>query len=291
MQRVLIAGATGYLGRYVVRAFSEAGYTVRVLVRNADKLKKTGVALAPAVFDDVHETVVGDVTRPETLAAAVEDVDIVFSSVSLMMPKGKLTWHDVDYLGNKNLLAAAQAANVQQFIYISVFNGAAMRRIPIVKAHEDFVDALKASGMDYRIIRPTGFFSDMTQFLQMATKGRVYLFGNGQHRLNPIHGADLAAVCVQAAADDVREINVGGPKIYLQDDIASTAFAALQQKPKTTHIPRFVMHVVIGLMRPFAPRMAQLIRFFMAGSSADFIAPAYGSHTLEEHFAAVASAK
>ena len=46
--------------------------------------------------------------------------------------------------------------------------------------------------MAYQIIRPNGFFSDMKDFLEMANGGRVYLFGNGQYKLNPIHGSDLA---------------------------------------------------------------------------------------------------
>lgn len=51
--------------------------------------------------------------------------------------------------------------------------------------------------MDYCIVRPTGFFSDMKDFLDMAKDGRVYLFGNGQLKMNPIHGEDLATEIVK----------------------------------------------------------------------------------------------
>jgi len=60
---------------------------------------------------------------------------------------------------------------------VSVFDGPNLPHLVIVKAHEDFVDELKASGMNYAVIRPTGYFSDMGQFFDMARKGRVYLFG------------------------------------------------------------------------------------------------------------------
>jgi uncharacterized protein YbjT (DUF2867 family) len=75
---------------------------------------------------------------------------------------------------------------------VSVFNGPNLRHLDIVRAHEDFVDVLKASGLDYSVIRPTGFFSDMSEFYKMARRGRVYLLGRGNNRVNPIHGADLA---------------------------------------------------------------------------------------------------
>jgi uncharacterized protein YbjT (DUF2867 family) len=42
-----------------------------------------------------------------------------------------------------------------------------------------FVEQLKKSGLDYCVVRPNGFFSDMTDFYKIARKGRVYLFGNG----------------------------------------------------------------------------------------------------------------
>ena len=56
----------------------------------------------------------------------------------------------------------------------------------------------RKSGLDYAVIRPTGYFSDMSENLKMAKSGRVYLIGDGYHKINPIHGADLAKVCVDA---------------------------------------------------------------------------------------------
>ena len=50
---------------------------------------------------------------------------------------------------------------------------------------------LQASGLSHPIIRPTGYFSDMGEYFPMAKSGRAYLVGDGQKRLNPIHGADL----------------------------------------------------------------------------------------------------
>ena len=54
-------------------------------------------------------------------------------------------------------------------------------------------------------MRPNGFFSDMKDFLEMAKKGRVYLFGDGQFKLNPIDGKDLAVVCVDKMIDGNKE--------------------------------------------------------------------------------------
>lgn len=67
MKRVLVAGATGYLGRYLVKELKRQGYFVKVLVRNPDRLSRPGDFLAPAVGEDVDEIAIGDLTQPNTL--------------------------------------------------------------------------------------------------------------------------------------------------------------------------------------------------------------------------------
>lgn len=178
MKRVLIAGATGYLGRYVAEVCKQRGYIVRALGRSEEKL-----ASIKHLVEEVH---LGEVTDPESLASLCDGVDIVFSSIGITRQKDNLTFHDVDYQGNCNLLNEALRAGVKKFVYVSVFNGPNLLHLDIVKAHQDFVSRLKGSGMDYSVIRPTGYFSDTSEFLKMAQKGRVYLVGTGQNRMNPL---------------------------------------------------------------------------------------------------------
>ena len=100
--------------------------------------------------------------------------------------------------------------------------------LKICDAKERFVEQLQASGTEYCIIRPNGFFSDMTEFYTMAKKGRVYLFGNGELKTNPIHGEDLAAVCVEAIDKSDQEIKVGGPETLTHNEIATLAFETVR---------------------------------------------------------------
>ena len=227
MQKVLVAGATGYLGRFVVQEFRRRGYWVRALARNPGKLEQTGPFLEPAVMDQINEVFIGQVTRPETLDGLCDGIDIVFSSIGITRQKDKLTFQDVDYQGNKNILNIALAKSVEKFIYASVFNAHMFEYLEIVKAHEDFVRDLQDCGLDYAVIRPTSYFSDMSEFLRMAKSGRVYLIGNGENRINPIHGVDLAEVCVNAVTARGHEIPVGGPVTYRMREIAVLAYAAL----------------------------------------------------------------
>ena len=71
--KVLVAGATGYLGGYVARELKARGYFVRALARSPAKLE--------AIRDCLDEIVEAEVTRPETLAQVCGGIDVVFSSV------------------------------------------------------------------------------------------------------------------------------------------------------------------------------------------------------------------
>jgi uncharacterized protein YbjT (DUF2867 family) len=88
MQKVLVAGATGYLGKFVVQAFKKKGCWVRALARKAQKLEEAGPYLEPAVKDQVDEIFVGEVTQPETLKGVCDDIDIVFSSIGITRQRG-----------------------------------------------------------------------------------------------------------------------------------------------------------------------------------------------------------
>jgi uncharacterized protein YbjT (DUF2867 family) len=167
---------------------------------------------------------------------------------------------------------------------VSVFNGPNLPHLAIVKAHEDFVDVLIASGMDYAVIRPTGFFSDMGEYMKMARKGRVYLFGDGTNRINPIHGADLAVSCVDAVDGIDTEIDVGGPEIFTHRQIAEIALGALGKPPMISSIPVWVMRPLISVTKLFNRHEGELLAFLTTAMSIDAVAPTSGERTLEAHF-------
>jgi uncharacterized protein YbjT (DUF2867 family) len=276
MKRILVAGATGYLGGFVAREFKSQGYFVRALSRSAEKLNN----LDPAP----DEIVQGEITRPETITHVCDDIDIVFSSVGITRQKDKLTFQDVDYQGNKNLLEVALRAGVKKFVYVSVFNGPNLKHLAIAKAHEDFVAALKSSGINYAVIRPTGYFSDMTEFLKMAQKGRIYLIGKGANQCNPIHGADLAKACVAAVEGEHQEIDVGGPQIMTYREIAELAFASLDKSPRISSVPSWLMKATVMLTKIFSKHQGELLAFFTTVMTSDVVAPATGTHTLKDHY-------
>ncbi len=277
MKKVLVAGATGYLGQFVVKTFKARGYWIRALGRNAEKL-------AP-VKGYADELFIGEVTDPDSLAGLCDGIDIVFSSVGITRQKDGLTYKAVDYQANRNLLSLAAAAGVSQFMYVHVLHAEQLRHIKMVQAKQAFVDELKRSTLDHKVICPTGFFSDMEEILGMARSGRVYLFGDGSNRINPIHGADLAEVCVDALARPESQIDVGGSEVFTYREIAELAFNVLKQREKITCVPKHLVSATVGALRWLTPAKTYgPLQFMVSVMTMDLIGQAHGQRRLADHF-------
>ncbi len=277
--RVLVAGATGYLGSRIVTRLKERGYWVRVLVRRPEQ------AAALAVADDA---VVAQVTEPDSLAGICDGVGTLYSSLGITRQHDGVGYRQVDYGGNAALLREAERAGVRRFAYVSVLHGPEMRgRVRLAAAKEQFVDELRASPIPSTIIRPTAYFSDMEAFLDMARKGWVFVIGDGTRSMNPMSGEDLAVACVKGVESGARELEVGGPDVLSHNEIVRLAFDAAGRKPRMIRIPTWAAAGLGGALARTTPeRVYGPVQFFLAVMARDMVAPAHGSDHLESFFAA-----
>lgn len=275
-RKILLAGATGYLGKFIAQELIEKDYETKIIVRNKEKIRPNVPSL---------EIIEAQVTKPETLKDISKGIDVVISSIGITRQKDGLTYMDVDYQANVNLIDEAKRNGVKKFIYISVLNGEKLRHLKICEAKEKLGDYLKSSGLDYCIVRPNGFFSDMADFLKMAKGGKVYLFGDGKLKLNPIHGKDLAKEVVNAINQDKKEINIGGPDLLSQNEIAELALKAYGKAIKIIHLPDWIRKITLWSVRTFtSSKTYGPIEFFMTTMVMDMTAPQYGNHKLEDFF-------
>jgi len=282
-EKILLAGATGYLGQYILAELLKKEYPTRIVVRNKAKI-------APALLTHpLLEVVEAEVTQPQTLQGVCKGVHKVISTVGITQQKDGLTYEQVDYGANKNLLDEAMREGVQKFVYVSVFKGEMMRHIAIGAAKERFVDALKVSGLDYCIVRPSGFYSDMGNFLKMAKGGKVRLFGKGQYAMNPIHGEDLAEVCVAQLESAEKEVNVGGAEVFTHTEIARLAFEVLHKPVKISYSPDWLRRFILKIGKYLMPNSAYgTVEFVFTVMAMDSVAPMkVGKHRLKAHFEAI----
>ncbi|MNL49085.1 hypothetical protein D3C87_1719910 [compost metagenome] len=125
----------------------------------------------------------------------------------------------------------------------------------------------------------------MHDFLSMASSGRVYLFGKGDKKLNPIDGEDLAKVCIEKMEGEEKEYAVGGPDVLSQRQIAELAFKALGKKATISYLPDFLRVLIIKGFRLFtSSRTIGPYEFFLTAMANDNVAPLYGEKHLEDFF-------
>lgn len=261
-----------------MRELHAAGYEVRAIVRGEHQR---------AELEPFAHVVLGQATDPETLVGLIDGCDAVFSSLGITRQRDGLTYEDVDYQANLNLMREAEHAGASSFLYVSVLRGDEMRDVRLIAAKERFVDALVASSLRSCIIRPSGFFSDMKDFLEMARRGRAYLLGDGSSKLNPIHGQDLAIACIRAWGEGAPVAHIGGPRTYTHDELAEVAFNALNKKPKIWHLPTWIVPIVLFFLQWFASSSTYgPVEFFLSAMTrGDMVGDACGAHTLEDFFA------
>jgi uncharacterized protein YbjT (DUF2867 family) len=275
MPSVLIAGATGYLGRFLCATFRSRGYHVTALVR--DKRRAADL--------QADKLIEAEATNPETLCGVMDGIDLVVSALGITRQADGLSYKEVDFGANLSLLREAERAEVKRFGYIHVLKAQAMRHVPLVSAKADFVDVLQASGIASTVIAPSGYFSDMGAFLSMARAGRVWLFGSGAKRINPIHGADLAQAVVDATEAECGWLDVGGPEVFTQAEIAELAFAALDRPARTTRLPDVLRKAALAVLPWATPRRVHgPAQFFLTALALDMVGVEHGTRRLSEHF-------
>lgn len=275
--RILVAGSTGYLGGHLVRELLKKEAPFKALARSKSKLLGMGVKELQII--EARATV------PEDLKGCCDEVDVVISCLGITRQKDGLKYEDVDFQANLNLLREAENTGVEKFIYVSAFNAPKYRDVRLLKAKEDFAEVLLASKkLKPYVVRPNGFFIDIKEFYAMAKTGRVYLFGKGDVRLNPIHGEDLARYCLEIMNKDGREYDIGGPDILSGNEIAQLAFDVLNRPEKISHLPDWIRRLSLFFARHLPEKLTGPAEFFLTAMGQDMIAPIYGEKSLGDYF-------
>lgn len=224
---VLIIGATGSIGRLAVAEALRQEYRVRALVRDEARARR--------VLPQGVELVVGDVTRPETLAPAVEEIDAVILTVNADSG-GKAASEAVYYTGTRDLLHAIGASKVRIALMTTI--GVTVREGAYNRANEGHdwkrraERLVRASGRDYTIVRPSWFdYNDADQ------QKLVMLQGDTRRSGTPADGAVARAQIARVLIDSLSSTAANRKTFELiteiggeQQDLTSL-FAALKLDP------------------------------------------------------------
>ena len=235
---VLVTGATGFVGRHVVHALRGRDVAVRALVR--DPRRGSRLAAWGATF------AAGDVTDPASLRAAVAGVDAVIHLVAII--KGsRADFERVMAQGTRDLVAAARESGVRRLVLASALglDERTKDAVPYFAAKWEMEEAVKASGVEHAIFRPSFIFGKdggaLPTFIRLARFAPVTpVVGSGTQRLQPIWVEDVAeyyarAIDLPQAAG--RTFELGGPDAPTWNEFWDRLKRVLGVRRPSLHVP------------------------------------------------------
>lgn len=207
---ILVAGATGMLGGMIARRLLARGSDVRILVRPGSPYQ--------ALVDAGARPAEGDLKDPASLAAACAGVDAVVTTANSAARGGADNPETVEHAGNRNLIDAARAAGVRQFIFVSVLGASEESPVPFIQGKARTEAHLRASGLPHTILAPNMFMEIWMPTIigGLVRAGRpVTLVGEGRRKHTFVSAGDVAAFATAAvghAAATNRYLPIGGPE-------------------------------------------------------------------------------
>lgn len=165
MPTTLVAGATGYLGRYIVAELHRRGHTVRAIVRDRGRAAVEGAYGAPSLDGLVDDWAVGNVTDSTFTQDVAAGVDHVVSALGVTRQKAD-PW-SIDNRANQSILASTLRHGASSFTYINAL-GAETCPAELTRAKTAFARALESANIRSTVINPSAYFSDAAELLAMA---------------------------------------------------------------------------------------------------------------------------
>jgi uncharacterized protein YbjT (DUF2867 family) len=242
--KVLVTGATGFVGPAVANAIADAGHEVRVLERKPGSWRDAGIRC--------REAVQGDVTDADSLRRATGGMEVVVHLVAIRQGKRE-QFERIMVEGTRNLIAAAKEAGARRFVLMSALGVTEETKdlVPYYGAKWAMEQDTKTSGLEHVIFRPSFIFGRdggiLPTFLKLAKLSPfTAIMGSGKQRIQPVWIDDAGAYFAQAvdkpeAAN--RTFEFGGPDVVDWNELWRRIRALLGIRRRPT------LHMPIGLMR------------------------------------------
>lgn len=234
--KILVVGATGFLGMEVCRQLAANHKNVVGLVRKTSAEEKV-----KALKQWGLQFVEGDLKDKSSIKKALQGVDTVISTASSTFSRQDGdSIQSVDNEGQANLVDEATAAGVKQFVFVSF--SFMPDAFPLQSAKERAEKKLKASGMNYSIIKPSFF---MEAWLSPAIgfdfpNAKATIYGDGKNKISWIAITDVAAFTVATVDNPAAKnkvIEIGGPEVLSPLEVVSIFEKAGGKKFELQHVP------------------------------------------------------
>ncbi|MDX2096528.1 MAG: SDR family oxidoreductase [Leptolyngbyaceae cyanobacterium bins.59] len=272
----LVTGATGGLGRRIVRMLRERDQSVRAFVRLNSRygdLEQRGA-----------EIFIGDLQRERAIQRACQGVEWVISAHG---SGGEA--QAIDYQANVDLIDYAKEAGAKHFVFISVLGAdRGYEDAPTFKAKYAVEQYLQSSGLNYTILRPSGFASNLLPLAERFRQTGIYLLlGDPQNRSSIVSTDDLARIAITSPTVPAacnRVFAVGGPQILERGEIPRIFGRIFNRDPILLNPPLLAVDGVRNLLGWVNPESSRSLGTFRTLLANEFFCSPTEIDTLETTF-------
>lgn len=258
--RVFLTGATGYVGRQIVRDLLSAGHTVSALVR------KGSAGKLPREVEGSVTIVTGNLQEPGSYASALESAEACINLPGLLreFPESGITFEGVHYLGTKALVDEAAKKRAMRFIQMSALG---VRDGAVTKYQQTKYKAeayLRSSTLRWTIFRPSlmfgneregfaNFMSVLRDLLRMIPFV-VPVLGDGNYRFQPVAVQNVSEGFVKSLAQDEcigKAYDVAGPDRYTYNELLDIVTSVTGKQKLKLHQPMALMKSAASMLGGF----------------------------------------
>lgn len=254
---IVVTGASGYVGSHITRRLVEKGKPVRAMVRSVELAKKE-----QRLSDLAIDWIAGDVTRPETLAAVMQNATAVIHTVAVAIEKGDRSYEAINHQGTVNVVEAAQKAGIRRFINLSQLGADAQLPYRFLASKGKAQDVVAASGLDWTAFRPSVIWGPEDEFantfarLIPLTPFIFPIVGDQNSKFQPVWVDDVAACVVKSLEDPAtigNQYELGGPEILTLEEIERRTLLAMGSKRAMIHFPLWLLKPIVTLLEKLLP--------------------------------------
>ncbi|OGQ51589.1 MAG: hypothetical protein A3J24_00925 [Deltaproteobacteria bacterium RIFCSPLOWO2_02_FULL_53_8] len=252
---IFVTGATGFVGANLLERLINDGHRVRALIRRPQA--------AGSVESKGCESVIGDVRDAQSLLTAITPpVDTVIHLVGVLFETKGASFNEMHLRSTVNVINACLKKGVKRYIHISALGTRKDARSSYHRTKWAAEEAVRSSGLDYTIFRPSVIFGRQDKFTNLfaniiKNSPVVFVPGSGRNKMQPVFIDDVvSAIAASVKADWASGMTyeIGGKEAYAFDEIIDLIAAAINRTRLKVHVPMPLMRVAAGILEGFLSR-------------------------------------